>query len=117
MKYITKVGYLGKAHARLLAISSPLSLLPLLNRLKQRRGGFLTIPLRIITNPPPQILAGVLERELGLPAQLLVGAGRVGSQVEHVAGSAFDDFVFERAADDLAEGVDHLEHGAAAARA
>lgn len=90
------------------------SLLPCLNRLDQSRRGILTISLRVIANPSPEILADILEGEFSLPAQLLIRAGGVRGQVQDIAGSLADDLVFQRVADDLAERVDHLEDGAAA---
>lgn len=73
------------------------------------------VSLGVVLSPEPEILAGLLEGTLGLPAELLVGTSRVGGEVENVTGSAGSDFVGEVAADGLGEGADHLVNGAAAA--
>lgn len=73
--------------------------------------------MRVVLSPAPQILAGVLESVLGTPAKLGVGASGVGSKVEDVTCTARSDLVGQIAADGGGEGLDHLVHGAALARA
>lgn len=73
------------------------------------------VSLGVVLSPEPEILAGLLEGTLGLPAKLLVGTSRVGGEVENVAGTARGDFVGEVAADGLGEGTDHLVDSAATA--
>ena len=80
-------------------------------------GRLLPVALRVVLGPAPQVLARVLERELGTPAELGVGTGGVGGEVEDVAGAAGGDFVGEVAADGGREGLDHLVDGAALAGA
>lgn len=73
------------------------------------------VSLGVVLSPEPEILAGLLEGSLGFPAELLVGASRVGCEVENVTSTAGSDFVGEVAADGLGEGADHLVDGAATA--
>jgi hypothetical protein len=86
--------------------------LQLIQQLSRR---LLPVSLRVVLGPQPQILASLLEGALGLPAELLVGTGRVGSQIENVTGAAGSDLVGQVAADGLGKGADHLVDGAAAA--
>ena len=71
----------------------------------------LSIPLRIVFRPAPQIPTRVFQRMLGRPAQLLIGEGRVGGEVEHIARSASDDLIGHFSADGDAKGFDHLQDG------
>lgn len=73
------------------------------------------VALRVVTGPQPEVLAGLLEGALGLPAQLGVGARGVGRQVEDVTGAAGSHLVGQVAADGGGEGLDHLVDGAALA--
>lgn len=73
--------------------------------------------MRVVLGPAPQVLAGILESELGTPAELGVGAGGVGGKVEDVACTARSDLVGQVAADGGGEGLDHLVDGAALAGA
>ncbi|POR37440.1 Putative quinone oxidoreductase [Tolypocladium paradoxum] len=85
---------------------------------RQKLGrGLLSVALGVVVHPSPQVLAGLLHGELRLPLELLVGQRRVGRQVQHIALSAGNHLVLEVAANDGAERLDHLEDGAAAARA
>jgi hypothetical protein len=77
----------------------------------------LAVPLGVIAHPPPKVFACILEGELGLPAQFCVGAGRIGSQIQHITCSSAYDLIVEGAPDNLAESVDHLKHSAATSRA
>lgn len=79
--------------------------------------GLLAVALRVVMDPAPQVLAGLLHGKLRLPVELLVGQRGVGRQVQNITRPAGDNLVLEVAADDGAEGIDHLEHGAAAAGA
>jgi hypothetical protein len=94
--------------------TSSLARLKLLNKLL---GRLLPIALRVILRPAPQVLTGVLESELGTPAELGVGTGGVGGQVEDITRAARGDFVGEVTADGGGEGFDHLVDGAAFAGA
>lgn len=94
-----------------------LCLRALLDSFEQSRRRVLAVALGIVAYPPPQIIAGIFEGELGLPPQLLVGARWVGGQVKNVACSPRNDFVLELMADDLAESIDHLEDSGPAPRA
>lgn len=75
----------------------------------------LTISLRVVPGPEPEILASLLECMLGLPAEFGVGAGRVRSEVEDIASATRSNLVSELAADGGREGIDHLVDGAALA--
>lgn len=86
-----------------------------LELLQKFRRGLLSVSLGVVLGPPPEILARILERPLGLPAQLAVGAGRVGGEVEDVTGTAGRNHVGEIAADSGTKGLDHLEDSAALA--
>ncbi|KAJ6444934.1 LOW QUALITY PROTEIN: putative quinone oxidoreductase [Purpureocillium lavendulum] len=88
-----------------------------LDRVQQLRRGVLAVALGVVVDPAPQVLARLLHGELRLPLELLVGQRRVGRQVQDVTRSARDHLVGQVAADDGAKGLDHLEHGAAAAGA
>lgn len=77
----------------------------------------LPVALRVVLCPAPQILASILKSVLSTPAELGVGAGGVGGEVEDVACAARSDFVRKVAADGGGEGLDHLVDGAALAGA
>jgi len=76
----------------------------------------LAVSLGVIANPSPEILTSILKCELGPPAQLLVGTSGIGCQIKNIACSSLNNIVLERVSNDFAEGVDHLEDSAAAAR-
>ena len=88
-----------------------------LELLKELLGRVLPVALRVVLGPAPQVLARILERALGTPAELGVGAGGVGGEVEDVACAAGRDFVGQVAADGGREGLDHLVDGATLAGA
>jgi hypothetical protein len=75
----------------------------------------LSVALGVIGHPPPQILARILHSELCLPVQFLVCLGRVGSQIQNITLPSWNHLVGHISTDDLAEGVDNLEDGAATA--
>lgn len=89
---------------------SSLASLQLLKELFRR---LLPVALRVVLSPTPEVLACILESALGTPAELGVGAGGVGGEVEDVACAARGDFVGQVAADGGREGLDHLVDGAA----
>lgn len=89
--------------------------LPLLQLLHQLGRRLLVVALRVVARPAPEILARLLEGALRLPAELLLGAGRVGGQIQDVAGAAGRDLVREIAAHRGGERADHLVDGAALA--
>lgn len=68
----------------------------------------MTVSLRIVLSPAPEIFARLLERTLGFPAKLLQGPSRVGSEIEHVTGTTRGNFVRKLAADGFGESVDHF---------
>lgn len=84
---------------------------------QQLRRGLLSVALGVVRHPVPEILAGILQGQLRLPVELLVGARRVGSEIQNIALSARHNLVWQVTAHDLAEGIDHLENGAATSRA
>ena len=88
-----------------------------LESVQQLRRRILAVPRRVVRHPAPEVGTGVLQGQLCLPLQLLVGERGVGREVEHVPEPPVDDLVREVAADRGAEGLDHLEDGAAAAGA
>lgn len=47
----------------------------------------MTVALGVVLGPAPEVLAGLLEGTLGLPAKLFVGASRVGGEVENVTST------------------------------
>lgn len=101
-----------------LAQSNPLLIPYLLLQLRQQLSRrLLTVTLGVILGPAPEILAGLLEGVFGGPAELGVGAGRVGSQVEDVTGATRGNLVGEVAAHGGGEGLDHLVDGGALAGA
>lgn len=75
----------------------------------------LSVSLRVILRPPPQIVAGILERSLRLPAKLLVRACWVGRQIEDVSRSSTNDFVWKVPANRMTERLDHVVNRAALA--
>lgn len=87
----------------------------LLQSIKERLWWLLSVSLRVVLGPPPQIRASILQRALRLPAQLLVGSGWVGSQIEHVTCSSADDLVWKIPTHGMTEGLDHVEDSAALA--
>jgi hypothetical protein len=91
-----------------------LASLELLNELL---GRLLPVALGVVLGPAPEVLARILKRALGTPAELGVGASSVGGEVEDVACTTGSDFVGEVAADGGREGLDHLVDGAALAGA
>jgi hypothetical protein len=68
-------------------------------------------------HPPPQIRTCILERELRLPAQLRIRPCRIGCQIQHVARSPPDDFIWQLPSHSITECFDHLEDSAATPRA
>lgn len=86
-----------------------------LQLLQQLGRGLLAVTLGVVAGPQPEVLAGLLEGALGLPAQLVVGARGVGGQVEHVTGTAGSNLVGEVTAHGRREGTDHLVDSAALA--
>lgn len=83
--------------------------------LEERCGRVLPVTLWIVLNPAPEVGAGILQRQLCLPTQLLVGKGRVSSEIQNVALSALDNLVGKITPNNVAKGLDHLENCAAAA--
>ncbi|GJC78324.1 hypothetical protein ColLi_01162 [Colletotrichum liriopes] len=77
--------------------------------------GVLAVALGVVVDPAPEVLARLLQRLLRLPAELLVGQRGVGREIQHITLASGNNLVGEVAADDVAKGLDHLEHGAAAA--
>jgi hypothetical protein len=75
----------------------------------------LSVTLGVVADPFPEVIAGLLHGELGLPVELLIGEGGVGSEIEDISLSSRADLVGEITADDLAEGLDDLENGASTA--
>lgn len=75
----------------------------------------MSVTLGVVADPFPKVVAGLLHGELGLPVELLVGEGRVGSEIENVSLSSRLDLVGEIAANDLAEGLDNLKDSASTA--
>lgn len=86
----------------------------LLESVEQLGRRLLTVALRVVLGPEPEILAGLLEITLGLPAQLLTSARRIGGQIQDVAGTARSDLVGKVATDGGREGLDHLVDSASA---
>jgi hypothetical protein len=85
-----------------------------LQSLEELSRWLLAVSLRVVLRPQPEILTGLLEGTLSLPAELLAGAAWVGGQVQDVAGTARSNLVGLVLADGRGEGLDHLVHGAAA---
>ena len=81
---------------------------------EERGWWILLVPLGVVLHPPPKVGAGILQGELCLPLQLLVGQRWVGGKVEHVSESPVNDLVWQIAANDVAEGLDHLKDCASA---
>ena len=88
-----------------------------LQLLQQEVGRALSVALRVVLGPAPQVDAGLLDAPLRPPAQLAVGPARVGRQVQHVARAPAHHLVLQLPAAGLAEGPDHEEDRAALARA
>jgi hypothetical protein len=109
--------YVNFAISSQLLFSSPqrassLARLELLNELLR---GLLPVTLGVVLGPAPKILASILKRALGTPAELGVGAGSIGSKVENITSTARGDLVGKVTADSGGEGLDHLVDGAAPA--
>ena len=79
--------------------------------------GVLAVALGVVRDPSPEVVAGLLHRELRLPLELLVRASGVGRQVQDVALPALLDLVGQVPADHLAEGLDDFEYRAPTAGA
>ena len=84
---------------------------------QQLRWRLLAVALGVVVHPSPQVLTRLLHGKLRLPVQLLVRQRGVGCQIENIALSTRLDLVGQVPANNLAESLDHLENGAAAARA
>ena len=65
----------------------------LLKRSKELRRGLLAVTLGVVLSPAPEILASLLEGTLSLPAELSVGAGRVGSEVQDITSATGSNLV------------------------
>lgn len=89
--------------------------LSLLDSSQQLRRWLLSVSLGVVVDPPPEVLAGLLHGELGLPVQFGVGQSRVGSQIQDIAGSAGNDLVLQIATNDGAKCLDDLKDSAATA--
>ncbi|KKA16118.1 hypothetical protein T310_10316, partial [Rasamsonia emersonii CBS 393.64] len=87
----------------------------LLQRLKQLGRRLLSVSLRVVPRPAPEVLTRLFERPLGLPAQLLVRPRRVRRQVQHVTRTARSNLVWQVTAHRGREGADHLVDSAATA--
>jgi hypothetical protein len=77
----------------------------------------LTVALRIVFCPPPQIRTRILHRPLRFPAKLSISFRRIRREVENIACTTLDDFVGQIATHGFGEGFDDVEDGAAAAGA
>lgn len=86
----------------------------LLQSRKQLSRRLLTVSLRIVLSPEPQILTSLLESTLSLPFKLLSSAGRVRCQIQDVTGTARRNFVGQVTANSSRKGFDHFVNGAAA---
>lgn len=75
----------------------------------------MTVALGVVLGPAPEVLAGLLEGTLGFPTKLLVGASRVGGEVENVTGAAGGNLIRKVTANGSGEGANHLVDGAALA--
>lgn len=75
----------------------------------------MTVALGVVLGPAPEVLAGLLEGTLGLPAKLFVGASRVGGEVENVTSTTGGNLIRKVAANGSGEGANHLIDGAALA--
>lgn len=82
-----------------------------LGTVEQGLGRLLTVPLRVVLSPPPQVFACLFQCLLGLPFQLLVGLGRVGREVQNVTSTAGDDLIWQITADSMTESLDHVING------
>lgn len=87
----------------------------LLQLLEQLSRGLLSVTLGVVLSPAPQILAGLLKRQLSLPTQLSVGASGVRSQVKDIASTARSNLVRKVTANSGGECADHLVDSAASA--
>ena len=97
-------------HLHLISTPSRTNLfLQLIQQLGRR---LLTVSLRVIARPAPEILASLLEGMFGLPAELGVSAGRVSGEVKNVTSATGGNLVGHLAADGVGEGGDHLVDGA-----
>lgn len=85
----------------------------LLQSSQQLGRGLLTVTLRVVLGPEPQILAGLLEGALGGPAKLAGSTVGVGSQVQDITGTAGGNLVREVTTDSSGEGTNHFVDGAA----
>jgi hypothetical protein len=91
-------------------IDSGLTSLKLLHKFL---GRLLPVALWVVLSPAPKILASILKRALGTPAELSVGASGVGSEVEDVTSTTRGDFVGQIAANGGGERLDHFVDSAA----
>jgi hypothetical protein len=84
--------------------------LVLLQSVHKLLGWLLSIPLRIVLCPLPQIRTRILKSQLSLPVQLLVGERRVSRQIQDIAVPSWSNLVCKISSDDMAECLDHLEY-------
>jgi hypothetical protein len=92
------------------------SLASVLESFEQLLRRILTIALRVIADPFPQVGASILKSEFRLPVQLLICTGWVGCQIKHIACTSSNNFILELMADNFAERIDHLKDSAATSR-
>jgi hypothetical protein len=98
-----------------------------LDDVQQFGRGVLSVALRVVGDPSPQILACLLNAELRLPAKLLVGEIGLGGEVQDIALSAADNLAVKLgcltlsfagiALNDLSESSHHLLNTGASSRA
>lgn len=81
--------------------------------LQERLRGLLSVPLRIVLCPAPEIRTCLFKSVRSLPAEFLVRTGRVRCEIQNVTSPACNHLVRKIAANCCAEGFDHVVHGAA----
>lgn len=80
-------------------------------------GRILSVPLRVVLRPPPEISAHRLKGLMRCPSELLVRSSRVGCEIEHITSPTTNNLVRQIAAHSFGEVFDHLEDSGAPASA
>lgn len=72
-----------------------------------------TVSPRVLTLPSPEVDTHVVQGPFSLPVELLIGEGRIGSQVRHISRTTRHNDIGQVPTNSLAESTDHLQDSVA----
>ena len=83
--------------------------LSLLQSLHELSWWSLTITLRVVLSPSPQVLTSIDQGPLCLPAQFFVGAAWITGQIQNISCSSANNLVWKIPSNRFGESFDHLK--------